>query len=453
MRRSLITRTLVVLGVTGFSIYMLIGLPASRQELLANWRRNIRLGADLRGGMHVAVQVAWSEAWDGSGPPSPSFRDRIMVETRDVMLRKVNALGLSEATVQPVGRKGAEDQLRLEVPGVDDPARLKRVISTAGVLEWLDVQDGPFSAPEQAHPRNGALPLSFRVLQAPDGTWYRLARIPVIRGADLREARAAQTSRGCATTFVLSQTAAKQFEAYTASHIGRRAAIALDGKIVSVAVIEGKIGDTGEILGAHSCEEAAELALNLRAGSLPAKVSVIEEGTVGPSLGADSVRQGFTAATAGLGAVATAMVVYYKRSGVHAVLCLLLNAVILLAALSSFGAVLTLPGIAGLILTIGMAVDSNVLVFERIREELCSGKAAFAAVDAGFRRAFLTILDAHVTTIVACSCLFLFGTSSVQGFAITLVIGLVANVFTSVFVSRLLFDWELRKPGPHQLSI
>ena len=376
-----------------------------------------------------------------------------MRETRDVMLRKVNALGLSEATVQPVGRRGAEDQLRLEVPGVDDSARLKRVISTAGVLEWLDVQDGPFSTREQAYPHNGTMSLSFRLLQAPDGAWYRLAGIPVIRGTDLRGARASQTVRGWATTFVLSQTAARRFETYTASHIGQRAAIVLDGRILSVAVIEGKIGDTGEILGARNREDAADLALNLRAGSLPARVSVIEESTVGPSLGADSVRQGFTAATAGLGAVATAMVTYYKRSGVHAVVALLLNALILLAALSSFGAVLTLPGIAGLILTIGMAVDSNVLVFERIREELHSGKVAFAAVDAGFRRALLTILDTHVTTVVACSCLFLFGTSSVQGFAITLVIGLVANVFTSVFVSRLLFDWELWKPGAHRLSI
>jgi preprotein translocase subunit SecD len=453
MRRGLIIRTLVVLGVTLLSIYMLTGLPASRQELLANLHKNVRLGADLRGGMHLTVQVAWSEAWDGSGPPPPSFRDQIMRETRDVMLRKVNALGLSEATVQPVGRRGAEDQLRLEVPGVDDPARLKRVISTAGLLEWLDVEDGPFSTPEQAYPRDGALPLSSQLLQAPDGSWYRLARIPVIRGTDLRGARGSQTSRGWATTFVLSQKAAKQFESYTASHIGQRAAIVLDGKILEVAVIEGKIGDTGEILGARSPEEAAELALNLRAGSLPAKVSVIGESTVGPSLGTDSVRQGFAAATAGLGAVATAMVTCYKRSGIHSVLALLLNALILLAALSSFGAVLTLPGIAGLVLTIGMAVDSNVLVFERIREELGSGKAAFAAVDAGFRRAFLTILDTHVTTVVACSCLFLFGTSSVQGFAITLVIGLVANVFTSVFVSRLLFDWQVRKPGPHRLSI
>ena len=453
MRRSLVTRTLVVAGVTVFSIYMLIGLPASRQDLISNWRKSIRLGADLRGGMHVTVQAAWSEAWDGSGAPPASFRDQVMRETRDVMLRKVNALGLSEATVQPVGRGGAEDQLRIEVPGVDDPARLRRVISTAGVLEWLDVQDGPYSTREQAYPRSGALPLSSRLLQAPDGTWYRLSRAPVIRGTDLRDARASQGVRGWATTFVLSQTVAKQFEVYTASHVGQRAAIVLDGKILSVAVIESKIGDTGEIVGAHSREEAAELALNLRAGSLPARISVIEESIVGPSLGSDSVRQGFAAGTAGLAAVATAMVTYYKRSGVHATLALLLNALILLAALSAFEAVLTLPGIAGLILTIGMAVDSNVLVFERIREELRSGKAAVAAVDAGFGRAFLTILDTHVTTVVACGCLFLFGTSSVQGFAITLVIGLVANVFTSIFVSRLLFDWELRTTGPHRLSI
>jgi preprotein translocase subunit SecD len=217
----------------------------------------------------------------------------------------------------------------------------------------------------------------------------------------------------------------------------------LDKMVISAPTIENKISDNGRITGAASHEDAADLALNLRAGSLPASVEYLEERSVGPSLGSDSIKAGMFSGIAGVIAVVFVMLVYYKRSGINATLALVLNAIILIAALSYFGAVLTLPGIAGVILTIGMAVDSNVLIFERIREELRAGKAVIAAVDSGFRKAFLTIIDTHVTTVVSCAFLFLFGTGPVQGFAVTLVIGLVANVFTAVFVSRTIFDWEL----------
>jgi preprotein translocase subunit SecD len=208
-------------------------------------------------------------------------------------------------------------------------------------------------------------------------------------------------------------------------------------------VIQNKISDNGRITGAANHEEASDLALNLRAGSLPASVVYMEERSVGPALGADSIRDGIYASIAGVIAVIIVMLIYYKRSGVNATLALVLNAIILVAALSYFDATLTLPGIAGVILTIGMAVDSNVLIFERIREELRSGKAVVAAVDTGFSRAFLTIIDTHVTTVVSCAFLFIFGTTAVKGFAVTLVIGLIANVFTAVFVSKAIFDWEL----------
>jgi len=228
----------------------------------------------------------------------------------------------------------------------------------------------------------------------------------------------------------------------------------LDRQIVSVAVIHNTIRDTGQITGASSQQDATELALNLRAGSLPAKVEYKAERTVGPSLGADSIRSGMRAGMAGLASVVTVMCVYYKGSGVNATLALIMNALILVAALSYSGAVLTLPGIAGIILTIGMAVDSNVLIFERIREELRDGKAVVAAVQGGFRKALSTIVDTHVTTVVACACLFLFGTGPVQGFAVTLVIGLAANVFTSIFVSKTLFEWKLsRSKKTPKLSI
>jgi preprotein translocase subunit SecD len=248
---------------------------------------------------------------------------------------------------------------------------------------------------------------------------------------------------GWETEFVLTQDAAKRFERFTSSHIGDRLAIVLDKRVLSAPSIKGKISDNGVIEGLSGHDEASDLALNLRSGSLPAGIEVLEERTVGPSLGSDSIKAGTVSGIAGVAAVVLVMLIYYRRSGINATLALILNAIILIAALSYFDAVLTLPGIAGVILTIGMAVDSNVLIFERIREELRAGKAVLAAVDAGFKKAFLTIIDTHVTTVVSCAFLFLFGTGPVKGFAVTLVIGLIANVFTAVFVSRAIFDWEL----------
>ena len=213
--------------------------------------------------------------------------------------------------------------------------------------------------------------------------------------------------------------------------------------MLEAPVIHSQISDNGMIEGARDQQAAADLALNLKAGSLPASITYLQESTVGPSLGADSIRDGFVAGIAGVLAVVVVMLVYYKRSGINATLALILNALILIACLSYFDAVLTLPGIAGIILTIGMAVDSNVLIFERIREEIRAGKGIAAAVDNGFSKAFLTIIDTHVTTVVSCAILFLFGSAPIKGFAVTLVIGLIANVFTAVFVSKFIFDWEL----------
>ncbi len=277
----------------------------------------------------------------------------------------------------------------------------------------------------------------------------------MVTGRDLRDASPGQDQNGrWETRFVLTQDAAKRFERFTGANIGKQLAIVLDKNVLSAPTIQAKISDNGVITGIGTHDDAADLALNLRAGSLPAGVEYLEERTVGPSLGADSIRAGLYAGIAGVIAVVLVMLVYYKKSGINATLALILNAVILVAALSYFDAVLTLPGIAGVILTIGMAVDSNVLIFERIREELRTGKSVIAAVDAGFGKAFLTIIDTHVTTVVSCAFLFLFGTGPVKGFAVTLVIGLIANVFTAVFVSRTIFDWELgRQRNVEALSI
>lgn len=336
---------------------------------------------------------------------------------------------------------------------MDDPARVRDIIQTTALLEIREVKAGPYPSVEGAMAAHGGvmpensetLPYQERGAAQPEQRWYIVSRTSVITGRDLRNARESQGSgsRGWATEFSLSVEAGQRFGRFTEANVGNNLAIVLDRKIRSVAVIKSRIEDQGSIDNLRNQQEASDLALVLRAGSLPASVLPIEERTVGASLGADSIRQGIISGIAGLAAVVVFMLVYYKRAGINAVLALILNVIILLAALGYFEATLTLPGIAGVILTIGMAVDSNVLIFERIKEELRGGKTVVAAVDAGFNKAFLTIIDTHVTTIVSCAFLFMFGTGPVRGFAVTLVIGLLANLFTAVFVSRVIFDWEL----------
>jgi preprotein translocase subunit SecD len=370
---------------------------------------------------------------------------------------RINALGLTEPVVRQEGRADTDYRILVELPGVDDPARVKDIIGTAAVLEIVEVKDGPFPSEEQARAQHGGvLPPNTKLVKAPargsEGvSWYLVSRLPVVTGRDLRNARASQDEfRKWEAGFSLSPDGAKRFELFTEANIGNRLAVVLDNQIRSVATIQSKIGDQGRITNVGTEQEASDLALVLRSGSLPAGILYLYERSVGPSLGADSIRDGLIAGIAGLLAVVVVMLVYYKRAGINAVLALVLNTIILIAILSYFEAVLTLPGIAGVILTIGMAVDSNVLIFERIREELRAGKAIVSAVDAGFGKAWWTIVDTHVTTIVSCAFLFLFGTGPVRGFAVTLVIGLLANVFTAVFVSRVIFDYELS--GKRQLK-
>ncbi len=371
--------------------------------------------------------------------------------TIQTISNRINQLGLTEPSVQQYGRAGDQYQVLVQLPGVDDPARVKELIGTAAVLEITEVKDGPYPSREAALSQHGGvLPLNTKLAKAkPRGAqegeeWYLVGKTPVITGREMRNARASQGDmRKWETNFTLSPDGGKRFGRFTEANIGNKLAVLLDNNIVNVAVIESKIEDSGRIEGLSSEDEAVDLARYLRSGSLPAGVQYLEERSIGPSLGADSIHEGMVAGIAGLLAVIVVMLVYYKRSGVNAVLALVLNTVILMAALSYFHAVLTLPGIAGVILTIGMAVDSNVLIFERIREELRSGKAVIAAVDTGFNKAWWTIVDTHVTTMVSCAFLFLFGEGPVRGFAVTLVIGLAANVFTAVFVSRTIFDYEL----------
>src|SRR6202050_145118 len=393
-------------------------------------------------------------------------QERTMSQSEDTIRRRIDQLGLTEPLVAPYGR--GENEIIVELPGEGDPVRAKSVIQAGGQLEIRLVQDQtPYpseAAAMSAH--NGVLPPNTEILPgspnatpgAPSGqSYYVVDRVPIVTGRDLRSAdatRDAQRPPYYRVSFNLSTDAGRRFGPFTEQNINRPMAIVLDHKVFSVATIQSRIADSGGSNGTFSSEEANDLALVLRAGALPASIHYLEENTVGPSLGADSIRHGVEASILSLIVVLIFMVVYYRQAGVNAVIALLLNLVILLAGLTYFGATLTLPGIAGVILTIVMGVDSNVLIFERIREELRAGKAAVTAVDLGFKRAFVTIIDTHVTTIVSAFFLFLFGTGPVKGFAVSLTIGLLANLFTSVYVSRVIFDWHLAKlPRQAEISI
>jgi preprotein translocase subunit SecD len=384
------------------------------------------------------------------------LHSQVMSQALETITRRINGLGLTEPQIAFTG-PSSQNEILVQLPGEGDPTRAKSVIQAGGQLELKLLAD------DQAYPseaaalaaHNGVLPPDTQILPGnPEGAstpgqsqvYYLVDRAPIVTGQDLRGAtpQPSTTNPGqYEVDFQLSTASAARFGPFTETNIGKRLAIVLDNKVYEAPTINGRIDDRGQITGNFSQQSAQDLALVLRAGALPAPIRYLEEATVGPSLGADSIREGVRASIGSLVVVMIFLVIYYRLSGVNAVVALLLNLVILVAFMAWSGSVLTLPGIAGVILTIGMGVDSNVLVFERIREELRNGKAPAAAVDIGFDRAFLTIIDTHVTTLVSCAFLFIFGTGPVKGFAVTLVIGLIANLFTSIYVSRAIFDYHL----------
>jgi len=385
--------------------------------------------------------------------------------TLTVMRQRVDELGVKEPIIQKQGTSG--DRIVVELPGIKDPEHAKGVLQDQAMLEWKAVVYPPGvsdfegwipPATKEAVTQlfGGAVPpnveLAPEVRTESNGTklemWWPLEKVAAISGGDLRTARrGADNMQRNVVDFILSPEAGKRFQAATRTNIHKKMAIVLgsaSGKVViSAPVINDVISDRGQISGRFDVAGAEDLALKLRSGAIPTAVTFIEERTVGPSLGKDSIRAGVLASLLGFAGVAIFMLIYYRLSGVNAVIALLMNVVLVLGAMAYFGSTLTLPGIAGLILTVGMAVDSNVLIFERIREELRLGKAVRTAIDQGFSRAFGTIVDTHVTTIVSAFFLFTYGTGPVRGFAVTLVIGLLFSMFTAVFVSRVIYDLVL----------
>ena len=381
----------------------------------------------------------------------------------EVINTRINSLGVAEAVVEPY--QLGSYQILVELPGVDDPARVREVIQSTARLETHEVMGGPWPDQQTALQAMGAVPPDAVLLQSIPGAagqttsseWYELRRVPVWGGTDIRDATAGndQNTGEPIVNFYLTNAAGQKFAQFTSANVGKLMAIVLDNRVEEVATIHSEIHDQGYISGGGiTAQYAKDLSMLLRTGALPASIEYLQESTIGPSLGADSIHQGVIASIAGMAAVMIFMLIYYRGAGINADLALFLNLVILLGFMGFSNSTLTLPGIAGVILTIGMGVDSNVLIFERIREELRSGKAPSAAVDQGFKHALTTIIDTHVTTIVSAAILFLFGTGPVKGFAVTLTFGLLANFFTSVFVSRVIFDASLsRKLHGEPISI
>ncbi len=540
MKTNIKTRLIVIIAVLIVFIFGIFRVPhgvsgaALKQALL----QNIHLGLDLKGGMHLILQVKVDEAVSAetdtelagiqsdlqqngiagatvskpdpnrvdfiqvSGVPAahnddvrslleskysnrfdiapgvgntwtltmkPSvendIKQRALDQTIEVIQSRTNTLGVSEPIIEPY--QLGSYQILVELPGLDDLGRVKDVIQSTARLEAHEViGEQPWPDRQSAlQALGGYVPPDAELVQSVPGAasegsssqWYELKKIPIWGGTDVRDAQPGHNPNTGEpeVDFYLTSAAGDKFGQWTGANIGKYMAIVLDNRVQEVAVIKGQIHDQGNISGGGISEQRVkDLSMLLRTGALPASIEFLQETTVGPSLGADSIHQGVVASIVGMLTVMIFMLIYYRGAGINADLALFLNLVILLGFLGFSGATLTLPGIAGVILTIGMGVDSNVLIFERIREELRAGKSPAAAVDQGFAHAFTTIVDTHVTTIVSAVILFLFGTGPVKGFAVTLSFGLFANFFTSVFVSRVIFDASLsRKLHGEPISI
>ena len=540
MNKNFLIKLGLILATVLFFLFGMFGIPKnlSGQGLVAALADHIHLGLDLKGGMHLILQVQVNDAvnvvaqnaievlkeqlrtrkidytdvsqsegqnhpdqivvkglppgargdllsivhdrlpdYDVNGGPDNSWilamkpsnlaelKNKAVTQAIDTIRNRIDALGVSEPTIEQHGL--GDYQILVQLPGIDDSGRVKDIMQSTAMLEIKQMTAGPYPSEQAAlQDKNGIIPADSMLLpgqcaNGPEQTWCFVSRVSAVSGKDLRDAQASTDQNGQpSVTFSLTGEGGQRFYSFTSNHVGDNLAVVLDNKVQEVASIKEPIRDQGSISGGHMSDQAAkDLSMVLRSGALPASIKYLQEETVGPSLGADSIRSGITAAMIGMVAVLIFMLVYYRGAGINADVALIMNLIILLgflgwSTIAGVNVALTLPGIAGVILTVGMGVDSNVLIFERIREELRNGKTPPSAVDQGFSHAWITIVDTHVTTIVSAAILFIFGTGPVKGFATTLTFGLLANLFTAVFVSRFIFDWVLsRKQRGEALSI
>jgi preprotein translocase subunit SecD len=426
----------------------------------------------------------WSEStgsnsitWSLPAQAQARLKEQSTEQAIQIIESRINAFGVKEPTIQ---KRGTSDsgEILLQMPGVDDPERVKKLIGEESRLALFKVVSPPnpnlatYPTKEAALQTIGGAETTTRKVYeyterdeptaadqqaAKPSQWIVVEYPPIIEGDELRDAQAVSQTGAegdYQISFSLKPAGATKFGEWTGKNISNYMAVVLNEKAKSVAFIQSQIFDQGQISGRFTKASADDLALTLKSGALPAQIEYLEERTVGPSLGADSIASGVRASVGGLIFVILFMLIYYRGAGINAVVALILNMVLTLAALIVLDSTLTLPGIAGLILGIGMAVDSNVLIFERMREEIRDGKLVAKAVELGFDRAFITIIDTHVTTIIAAIILYLYGSGPIRGFAVTLILGLIINLFSAVFVSRTIFLWLLeRNPEMKKLSI
>jgi preprotein translocase subunit SecD len=376
-----------------------------------------------------------------------NLRDESVVQARQTIERRVNELGVTEPSIS---QDDTNKQILVQLPGVTDVQKAKDIIGSPGKLELKIVEQGP-SPTKEGLLVNNQVPEGMEIVPGGSGTpgdtstvYYLVKRAAAVTGRDLRTARPSLDQNNLpAVSFTLNSEGGRRFGKVSSENLGRQLAIILDGRVQSAPRLEGRITTDGQIYGSFTQEEAQNLSLILRSGSLPARTTYLSEQTIGPTLGADSIRSGVVSSVVGLLLVVAFMLIYYRLSGVNAVIALLFNLVILLGLMAYIGAVMTLPGIAGFVLTMGIGVDSNVLIFERIKEELEAQRGVRAAINAGFNRVFWTLVDTHVAAGISCAFLFQFGTGAIRGFAVTLFIGLLSNLFTSIFVSKTMFEMAL----------
>ena len=530
MKKNLNSKIALIIAVLVICVYGIFGVPSgvTGKALLDAMSKRIHLGLDLRGGVHLILQVKvleavnaetdntagriqqdlktanlsfsqvykpdpakpevirlegvaagkssdtrslleskYSNEYDVTGGGADSsftltmkpnvesaLEDKTVEQAIETIRERVDTLGVSEPKIEAYGL--GKYQILVELPGIDDLDKVKSIIQSTARLEIHAVVGGPYKDDQEALSSvGGAIPPDEMLVHgsgavaagSDSDSVYVLHRVSIVAGQDFRSADPGTDSNTGQRTvrFTLTNEAGERFYDYTSKSVGTSMAVVMGGRVKEVANIESPIHDSGEIRGSFSPDEVTILSKMLKSGALPASLDYLEDRTVGASLGTDSIKAGVRAAIVGVLVVMAFMLFYYRGSGINADLALIMNLIILLGVLGFWGAALTLPGIAGVILTIGMGVDSNVLIFERIREEVRAGKAAAAAVDQGFAHAWITIVDTHVTTIVSAAILFVFGSGPVRRFATTLTVGLAANLFTAVFVSRVIFDAHLNK--------
>jgi preprotein translocase subunit SecD len=524
MNRSLLWKGLLIVAVAALSVYSAYPL-----------KDNINLGLDLRGGVHLVLQVETEDAlrsetnkdldrllqelkdrgnlgavgsqtssvafevtgvpgnadaavgeivtdflqvwdWQRQGDrlvfdmqaaTQKELRNLAVVQALETIRNRVDAFGVTEPLISRQGLDG--NRIVVQLPGVDDPERVKKLIKNTAFLEFRLVAypaggGGVGSREEILGSYSGNLPQNLEIMggairndqgQTVGRQYYAVERRPVITGRDLKNARPGLGEfNQPVVNFYLTHEGGQTFAEATGANVGKGLAIVLDGNVITAPRINSRIADSGIIEGSFTRQEVEDLSTVLRSGALPAAITYLEERAVGPSLGQDSIDRGLKAGLLGLGLVVMTMLLVYKLTGINAIVALGLNIVILFGALAYFNATLTLPGIAGIVLTIGMAVDANVLIFERIKEELRHGRTVKSAVDAGFGKALSSVVDANITTLIAALFLIQFGTGPIRGFAVTLSIGILASLFTAIFVSRWLFDLLLsRRERVDALSI